>query len=279
MRKVLVLALLAILALSAVPFVSASPAAQFAGCADEVDEEYGARFRLLSLNGLDFQITAVGVDDFDPTITILDADGEVVTCNNDADGAAEVSVSLPSIMAGPSETTARAGTNVPGDEGRLDYEVIVGSNDGTSGEFVLMYSGAEVFGADNIDQFQLVSTDAMGEAEVPFAVYAVNLQRPDQALDPTVSVTFGEDFQQTCFKSSAASLCEGDHEDLRNDDYYVVLEGEEQLQMFGDDAMLNLGGLGGEGAEFGIAVGSYNANSFGPYTLIIHTGVSYPEAE
>jgi hypothetical protein len=275
MRKLMLAVALLALVIGARPLtVTASPVAQFAGCADELDEEYGARFVLTSLNGLNFTLTAVGVEDFDPTITVLDQEGEVVACNDNAEEAAAVAVVLPEVEAGPSEGAARVDVRVPGDQGRFDYEVIVGSADDSSGEFVLFYQGAEVFGSDNVDKFMVKTNEGQTTASVPLGLYALNLKRPEIAVDLEVSFTFG-DTTQTCQDSSSTSLCEGESTDLTG--FTVTLEeGEDAILLNGDDAMLYYE-LGGEPGEFEVGVGSDGKASFGAYTLLFYSGVGYPE--
>ncbi|HLA43497.1 MAG TPA: hypothetical protein VJZ27_08690 [Aggregatilineales bacterium] len=65
-----------ILLLAIVPFaaVNAAPSDQFAGCADEQGMEFGARFTARRLNGLTMEVTVIGIEDFDPEVTILDAE-------------------------------------------------------------------------------------------------------------------------------------------------------------------------------------------------------------
>lgn len=273
MRKIIPLCL--ILLISLVPFigVNAAPQDQFAGCADEAGMEYGARFTARRLNGLTLEITVIGVEDFDPEITILDPDGNIVTCNDNAGDVAEWSVDLPTVTAGPSENSASASARIPGDEGRLDYQIIVSSSDGLPGEFVMLYSGAEVFGADNIDEVTVHSNQGQADAEVPLVVYVANLDRANTQLDPALTFSFGEDFEASCYKSSSSSLCDGDHEDLAG--YSVSFSEDDVAELTGNDVMLAFA-MGGSAADFTVNVGSYNAATFGPYTLIIHSGVGYP---
>ncbi len=277
MRRILIVAIVALLTLGALPLLSvnASPAPQFAGCADEVDMEHGARFVMRNLNGMTMRVTAIGIDDFDPNITVLDAQGEVVTCNANSEEAAQVAVNLPTVTTEvPNEGAARASVNVPGDEGRLDYEVIVSGEDYSSGEFVLMYSGAEVFGADNVDQVSLFPSQSMADAEVPLNMYVLNLSGGESQYDPALTFSFGENFEQYCGKSSAESLCDGEHEDLTG--YSVILDEDTERELNGNDVMLGFA-VGGEAGEFLARIGSYNANTFGPYTLVVHSGLAYPE--
>lgn len=277
MRKTLIGVALLVAALLVFPIfsTSAAPAAQFSGCADEVDEVNGARYQLTSLNGLTVSLIAIGVEDFDPTITVLDAEGNIVTCDDDSDDAAFGAVELPGVTAGPSETAAKVEFDVPGDQGRLDYEVIIGSSDGTSGEFVLLYWGPEVFGADNEDVINIVSNETQTAAEVPLGLYVSKRGSGEIAFDPSITFSFGESFSATCGKSSAESLCDGEHEDLTE---YTITWGEERVQeLNGNDVMLAFE-LGGDPGEYTLSVGSYEDNSFGPYIVAIHSGVAYPEA-
>lgn len=276
MRKSLMFVVVGLLVLASVPFVNAAPNNQFAGCADELGEQYGARFTVKQVNGFNMVITAVGVDGFDPAITILDQNGEVVACNNDSADATEVAFNLPGATAEASELSARADVRIPGDQGRFDYTVIVTSNTETSGEFVLMYSGAEVFGSTNIDSFEFITNEAQAEAEVPLGIIAANLKRPELAIDLELSFTYGST-TQICQDSSSTSLCEGDSEDLTG--YTVTLTADDgPIALNGDDAFLRYV-LGGQADTYEIQVGSDNKASFGAYVLLLHSAVAYPEAE
>ena len=273
MRKLLPLSLILLLAIVPFAAVNAAPSDQFAGCADEQGMEFGARFTARRLNGLTMEVTVIGIEDFDPEVTILDAEGNIVTCNDNAGDVAEMAVELPTAAAGPSENSANAQARVPGDEGRLDYQIIVSSADGTSCEFVLLYSGAEIFGADNIDEMTVHSNQGQVDAEVPLVVYVTNLSGGASQYDPALTFSFGEDFKASCYKSSADSLCDGDHEDLTGST--VTLSAEEFIELNGNDVMLAFA-MGGDVADFTLEIGSYNAATFGPYTLIVHSGVGYP---
>jgi hypothetical protein len=276
MHKLVSLVVLILLMVSAVPFLSvnASPTTQFAGCVDELGEEFGAHYIARSLNGFTFTLTAVGVGEFDPEITVKDAEGKILACNGDSDEASAYGVKLPSVEATPNERSAQVRVTVPGDQGRFDYEIFVTSADGKSGEFVLFYQGAEVFGSDNRDAFSVFTNQGMADAEVPLVFYGVNLQRPEIAIDPEITFSYGEDLVQTCSKSSADSLCQGEHEDLTG--FTVTTDKAADVELNGDDVMLAYT-AGGDPSEFTLEVGSYQAASFGPYTLIIHSGVGYPE--
>jgi hypothetical protein len=282
MRKTFIALIVLVLVLSLAPLaVFARPAAQFAGCADEEGMLYGAKLRATQLNGFTMDVVVVGVDGFDPELTILNAEGEVVVCNADSDDAAEIEVHLPTVDAGPSEGSASASVRVPGDQGRLDYDIIVTSADGQPGEFVLIWSGAEVFGADNVDQFVYGTNEGMAEQEVPVNVYLANLTEGDSAYSPSLTVGYGEDFSITCAQSSSDSQCDGDHDDLGE----LNAEGQPAFSIVrldgtvatlnGNDSMIKLA-AGGGAADFNIDTASYQAATFGPYWLIIHSGVGNP---
>ena len=272
MRKSILLAGFILLLLSAIPLSGAlaGPDAQFSGCADEEDLATGLVFVAREINGVTLTVSAVGVDGFDPQLTALDAEtGDVLTCNDNANAVEQLAFNLPTATAGPSELSSEVQVTVAADE-RRDIEFVVTGKDGMSGEFVLILNGPEVFGSTDIDLFGVRTSEGQAESEVPLAIYVANLGRPELAYDPYVMFRFGEDFEQDCGKSSAASLCQGDHEDLTG--YTVTIDAERVREMNGDDVMLSFQ-LGGEAAEFDIEVGSYQQATFGPYWLMIHSGV------
>jgi len=250
--------------------------AQFAGCADEEALENGAYYTLSALNGLTVTVIAAGVGDFDPAITVYDAEGAVAVCNDNSREAAEVALTLPTAEVLPNSNTAMVKFNVPGDQGRLDYQVVVTSADGQPGEFVMIYEGAEVFPAQDVDRFIINSSQGQIDAQVPLGIYAANLQRPQKAIDPRITFRYGDNLEQVCGKSSSRTLCDGDSEDLTGST--VQMPGRDLATLNGDDVMLYFE-LGGEPAEFTLEVSSYQANSFGAYVLMIHSGVGGGEEE
>ena len=272
MRSSIIFAGFILLLLSAIPLSGAlaGPDEQFAGCASEEDLATGLVFIAKELNGVTLTVSAVGVDGFDPQITARNPeDGAVLTCNDNAGGVEELAFSLPTATAGPSELSSEVQVSIAVDE-RRDVEFVITGKDGTSGEFVLMLNGPEVFGSGDIDFYGVRTSEGQAESEVPLALYVANLGRPELAYDPYVVFRFGDDFEQDCGKSSAASLCQGDHEDLTG--YTVTLDATRIRTMNGDDVMLSFQ-LGGEAAEFDIEVGSYQKRTFGPYWLMLHSGV------
>jgi hypothetical protein len=282
MKKVLITTALLLLVISVLPFsgVFASPAAQFAGCADEEGLATGVHFKATQLNGVTINVTAVGVDDFDPAITILDEEGNIVICNDTGRDVEGVAFTLPSLdeeqTAGPSESSATASFQVPSDE-RLTYEIIVSSADGNPGEFVVMFDGASVFPASDEDVYTVTTNEGMSDNAAPLGVYVANLRLPENPLAPRVRVTFGENFELTCSASSSRSLCGGDTVDLTG--YTVtLLPDEEPIELIGNDVYTYFE-LGGDPGEFTVEVSSAASQSTGPYALIIHSGVGIPAVD
>jgi hypothetical protein len=273
MRKFSFVLLLIILSIAMFIPAHAAPAPQFAGCADEADEPFAARLLVKGVRGLTFKITVVGLEDFDPAITVKDAAGEIVTCNNDSKDAALVAVTLPTITTEAAETSARVSVSVPGDQGALDYEVLVTGADQTGGEFVLWYEGAEVNPSDDTDRFEFLPTESQLAAEAPLAIYAVNIKRPQLAISPELTVKVGDNFTQTCSQSSSKALCRGEHEDLSA--FTLTDEEGREIKLFGADSMLSYVLGGNKVVPFEIEVGSYQDATFGAYSLLIHSAVVY----
>lgn len=268
MRKSLLLLLL-LLPLS-LPIFSAH--AQFAGCADEVGEQFGARYLIHDLGGEDVTIAAIGIGDFDPELTILNPAGEPIACDTNSDEAQNYSAGLPSGRAPANSRTAVTRFSIP-DRANQDVEVIVTSANDRTGEFVLVINGLEIFGSDDTDLFTIYSNEGQVEAESPLGMYAVNMDRPDQALDPVLRFSYSNIFQRICYKSSAASLCQGNHRDMTG--FEATVDGKNAI-MNGDDVMAFVE-IGGQTAEFELEISSYQQATYGPYTLFIHSGVGYPE--
>jgi hypothetical protein len=257
------------LLLMSLPWLPAQ--AQFAGCADEVGQQFGARYLLNDLGGEEMIVAAIGIGDFDPELTILNPAGEPIACDTDSDEAQDYSAGLPSVRAPANSRTAVTRFEIP-DRANQDIEIIVTSADNRSGEFVLVVSGLEIFGADDSDLVTIFSNEGQVEVEAPLGMYAVNLDRPEQLLDPVLRFSYSNIFERICYKSSAASLCQGNHSDMAG--FEATVAGNNGI-MTGDDVMAFVE-LGGQTAEFELEITSYQAATFGPYTLLIHSGVGYP---
>jgi hypothetical protein len=267
-KTLLLILILAALGLMALP--TGSGRAQLGGCADTLGLTYGARYRLEDLRGGTLTAAAIGIGDFDPAVTILDASGTPVACNEDSPEALDYGAGLPQVNAPANPRSAVASLPVP--DAPTTYEVVVSSQNDRSGEFVLLIDGVEIFGASNVDRYFIFSNEGQVAEEVPLGVYAVNLDRPQQALAPTLVFRYGTEFTRRCLKSSAASLCQGEHEDLTG---YSVTTGGERASLTGDDTMVYVE-VGGFPATFEVEVASYQGRTFGPYSLLIYSGVGYP---
>ncbi|NJL93059.1 MAG: hypothetical protein HC915_04705 [Anaerolineae bacterium] len=274
---------------------TAAPTAQFAGCADEETWATGARFFATQLNGVSMEITAVGIGDFDPQITVLDEEGQIFACNADAEEAAELNFFLPTLpeaemaegeseeeselrggTAGPSEGSALVAFSV-GAEERRTFEIIVTNENEGYGEFVLMIEGPSVFPAIDRDVYGLAVSAEQNMNEVPLGVYALNLRLPQNPLNPAVRLALGEgeNFEQECRSSSSASLCDGDVTNLTG---YTVQRAEDEaaIELLGNDSYLFVQLGGDEPSEFVVEVFASAANTTGPYALLFHTGTGVP---
>lgn len=270
MQRQFILISIFLLLLGVVPAVGAKPSAQFAGCDFEDKLDSGAFFYARQLNGVDLNVTVLGVDGFDPAVALRNAEtGEILVCNDDGRDIESVAVNLPSVTTEPSEKNAQASVRVPSDE-RWDVEIIVTSADDVLGEFVVLISGPSVFPAADQDLYGMATSQSMVDAEVPIGIYVANLGLPQNPLNPEVTFKFGEDFSETCKASSSSRLCGSNSEDLTG--FTVTLEADTPIELTGNDVMLFYQ-AGGEPSEFDIEVNSADFSSTGPYYLMIHSGL------
>jgi hypothetical protein len=275
MRRSLLLALCALCGLLALAWPArAENSAQWAGCASPDELPSAVSFLLKELRGESLVITALGVGGFDPALTLEAPDGTPLLCSDNAQNPLPYALRLPTVQAVSDAQSAQIRVDIPDDRPPADYFLRLTSADGRSGQVVLLIEGAEIFGASDVDTYHFFSTRAQADAEVPFNVYVANTRRPEYLTQFQITVAFGQNFSQTCRKSSARVLCQGDHTDLTG---YAITDpkGRERV-LNGDDVMLAYV-LGGDPTEFILTVESYQKASFGPYTLAIHLGVVYPD--
>ena len=280
MNKLKLVLIATICALTTIPATTAAPPDQFAGCADEDDLDYAARFIIHEVFDTQFTITVIGVDDFDPQVMIRDDEGQLIACDNDTRAANVIAVDLPSVQAGFSPQTAQLSVRFLLDEypddPPSDFEILITGHDGRSGEFVMLYEGASIFGADDVDALSFFITEEQVAQQMPFIFYAANLNPDEFPLSPEMSLILGTEFSITCSVSDLSDLCEGQTTSLES--FFVTRDISQELVLSGNDVMLNfMPNVGGE--DYRIEIRSQGALTYGPYLLMVHSGVSYPFGE
>jgi len=277
MRQVsLFIGLLGIIALS---LVAAPTQAQFAGCITEADEPYAMSFIVEDIYDSLLTVTVFGVDGFDPQIELRRTDtNELLDCNNNTRQTQVMGFELPTAQGGYSvnsaQTTIRFYADENPDDEPTDFEIIISSADGTSGEFVLLYQGAAIWDATDIDQFTITATEAQVEANAPLFLYVSNLDRETINLDPQLTFPLGTDFSVTCQYSSVTDLCGPNTVPL--DGFNLTLDLMETYEMTGYDAMLNIP-LDIPNTPFTFDVRSIESLTWGDYVLVVHSAIIYPE--
>lgn len=275
MRKALILLMLLVLIIGLIPAAMAQDAEE--ECPEEEALALGAHFWATDLNTVTLTATAVGIDEFDPVVTVLDSEGEVKACNDNNEAVADLALDLEGMdEVVASDKSASVDVKVENDE-RLDLEVVVTSVDGTYGEFVLLINGTSVYPGSDTDLFKIVTSEEQIANEAPLDVYLANLNPADNGLDVEFELTSGEEFKKACISSSSELYCEGVEEDLSSST--VTLKAEKPLSLSGNDAYVLFDLTETSPAEYELEVGS-GGGTFGPYYVIIHTGVGNPaEAE
>lgn len=252
--------------------VWASPPAQFAGCADEIGKEFGARYTFTAKRGETLTIVAIGEEAFDPELSLMTPSENPLVCNDDGLDGANYGANLPFAPIQGGSRTAILEYTVPDATPQQDFLLVVTSANQRSGNFMLLINGMQLNPSDEVDEYGIPYNEGQVRAEVPLGIYAMNINRPDQVLDPVLEFRYLDIFEEICYKSSSAALCEGAQEDMSG--YSVTWAGESAL-LNGDDVMVYYT-LGGQSGEFDLNIKSYQGNSFGPYLLAIYSGVGYP---
>lgn len=255
---------------------AAGPAEQFAGCVTDEDEPYAARIIIEDISDTKFTVTVIGLDDFDPQIEIRHEDGRLWGCNNNRASANGIGVNLPTAVGGFTDKTAQMTVRYWADENPdqpiADFEVLVTEARRRSGQFVLIYQGAAVWDATDIDSFRVISTDEQARQRIPLYIFAVNPARPINRLNPQLVFRLGG-FTQQCSTSAFSPYCEGNT--LPLDGFSITLEPFTPITLSGLDSMLSfVPNLGGE--EYQIEVSAYRQETWGDYVLVIQSGVGYP---
>lgn len=146
----------------------------------------GVQFSFINVNpGFSYTATALGIDGFDPVVTVETRPG-IGTCNDDNTGVAGSRVDVPGYGNVFSNTTsAQVRFTSPGSDDPVN--ITVGSFTGQSGRFVLIIEGFAISPATELDGFSVRVPQAAQEE--PLGVYMV-ARFTD--LDPYLYIATGE---------------------------------------------------------------------------------------
>lgn len=271
---------LCILILILLPLIPAyaRPANQMAGCVTEKDQPYAVRYRFKSLYDQRFQITAIGLDGFDPQLELRTASGRLVACNGDHANAETFAVTLPTVVALPNDKSAQITHRFYADEQFrrevMDFEVSVTGRGGQSGHFVLIFEGSYIFDGRDVDSVEFSPTPAQIAAQVPLTMYAVDAGQEGFLLQPQLDYRFGTAYFLTCRPNYALNpdRCPAGTPNLTG---YSLTLGERELPLKSTDVMLSYVFSDLENAQYSAEVSAFEASSYGPYIWVIQSAVVY----
>ncbi len=233
-------------------------------------------------SGFTYTATAIGIDDFDPVIAVLDEDGNGL-CNDDASSAASFDIDLPttgSVRAG--NRSAQVTFDQNSSEAFADITIVVGGYNSMVGEFVLVVEGMAVTSADGLgDPFSLQLTPSMVESGVPVSVYMLGREG---AVDPFMYLVDGdanpiEDSSGDiigCDDAGNSGLCWGESFSLASSS---ISDGSRTVQGESIDSMLSFDLTGFEldsDPDFNFLqfiFTSYQQATTGQYVLAFHMGI------
>lgn len=274
--KFLLLALLSALVGGLLTTHAESPA-QFAGCATPEELPYASRIILPDLYDTKFSITVIGLDGFDPQVMIKSEDGLLVGCNNDSEEKAGAGVNLPTGQIGYSDKTAYVPVRYLADENPdsdpLDYEVIITSANGQSGQFVMIYRGDYIENGDDFDQFTVYTTPEQASAGFPLVMYVTNPERDNWTLRPEIIFAPNTPEAVTCTASSSTQQCGPNTVPLNG--FSVNTAADEMFTFLDSDVMVNQRTFTG-GRPYTVEIRAQGRLSYGPYLWILQSGIMYP---
>jgi hypothetical protein len=229
--------------------------------------------------GYTYTATAIGIGDFDPVLAVLDANGNGLCTDDDAD-ASYYNADLPTTGFVSSSSLSSQINFSPDTYGLSDISLVVGDYAGDSGEFVLVLEGMAVTPEDGSgygagDPYYVRVTQNMLNSGVPITAYMISL---DSELDPYLTIVDGSNSPLMVCDDAGSQSCDGQSASLNG--YSVSTVTGSQLGGYQYDAMLqyDLYGtrLNSNPNEnyLSYLMTSYNQSTFGHYLVAFHMGVN-----
>ena len=254
-------------------------------CPDGTEIKNGVEVTVSMRPGFTYTATAIGVNGYDPVVGVGDSSG-VNLCQDDDPAARKYSVSLPSTGVVDSASTNTQMPFFHSKSGFSTISLVVGSADGSSGEFVLVLEGMAVTSNDGKgegagDPYGVHLTQNMVDSGVPINIYMISKV---QELDPFVQLVHADntvveldDGSRVECDNAGTKSCWGDSQDLSNS---YVSDGVNQGIPGGSvDAMMSLVIADATVDKdpnnnwFNLLMTSANQRTFGEYIVVFHIGV------
>ncbi|GAB4340923.1 MAG: hypothetical protein Kow00117_21140 [Phototrophicales bacterium] len=228
-------------------------------------------------SGFSYTATAIGLNDFDPILAVVDENGQGL-CSDDTTDAARFSVDLPTTgRVAPSLRTAQIEFSNNSGSDFADITLVVGSVNNQPGEFVLVLDGMALTAGDNAgDPFTVQITPDMVASGIPVTTYMISVV---QGFDPLIALIDGDyNFLLddngnpiACDDAGNSSNCWGNSASLANSS--VSRPDGRTLAGGQYDAMLSIPlQTDMEGSYLNFLMRSYEMNSLGNYVIAFHMG-------
>ncbi len=254
-------------------------------CPDGTEIKNGVEVTVSMRAGFTYTATAIGINGYDPVIGVGDSSG-INLCQDDDPAARKYSVSLPSTGV---VDASSSNTQMPffhSNSGFSTISLVVGSPDGSSGEFVLVLEGMAVTSNDGKgegagDPYAVHLNQSMVDSAVPLNIYMI---AKVQELDPFIQLVHSDNTVVTLDDGSTVECdnagtktCWGDSQDLS--DSYVSDAPDQGIPGGSVDAMMTIPMEGmtldadTNNNFFNFLMTSKNQRSFGEYIVVFHMGV------
>ncbi|MCU0497998.1 MAG: hypothetical protein MUF87_11665 [Anaerolineae bacterium] len=260
-------------------------------CDNGASFENGIKVTVIQMrSGFNYTATAIGIDDFDPVLAVLDEDGRGLCSDNTADADYYQALLPTTGEVEPSDNTAQVVFAQRSREAFADVSLVVGEAEDNEGEFVLILEGmaaTEADGAGDIYSVQL--TPNLINSGVPLSVYMISVTT---ALDPLMYIPNSDNVREAvedndgdpmlCDDSGNENSCWGESENLS--DSGVSRTNNRSLAGGGLDAMLSLDIEGLELPDddedyfYYFVATSYQQTTFGDYVMVFHLGSGEEES-
>jgi hypothetical protein len=292
MNYLIILALSFILIMSGLPVSSQddpSPDSDFNEVTYECDNglliEDGVEVILVNVvSNLDYTVTVIGIDGFDPILAVIQSNG-LVDCVDDSREANNFVADLPTtgfIQAQNRNSQIKFRNNVR--TGLADVQVLVGGARQSYGEFLMIIEGMAVHQfADEGDIFSIRITDSLLASDIPPTAYAISIIGGLDGLDPVIYLVDNDgtefvdenDIQIYCDDAGFSDICWGTSVVL--DGYYVSRTFNRQVDAQQLDAMLTFDQPELLEDYVNFRIGSYLGSGFGDYITVLHIGFADPD--
>ena len=255
-------------------------------CPDGTEIQNGVQVIVNMRPNFTYTATAIGVNGYDPVIGVGDSSG-INLCNDDEPSAGKYTVSLPSTGEVVSNKTNAQMPFFHSNSGLTDISLVIGSADGSDGEFILVLEGMAVTtndgkGAGAGDPYAVQLTRNMINSGVPLEVYMISKV---QELDPLMQIvdtsrnviSLDDGTVMECDDAGTKDCYGGSDSNLEQS--YVQAPNAQGIPGGAVDSMiaLDLSGFGPNDdisdLYFNYLMTSSGQKSFGEYIVVMHMGV------